>query len=90
MRRCATCVILRNVCWRIKQPLIDEMAGAKVIATAAACRESTQSGLSVKVVSVVTAWPSESATYSGMVTDAILIGENRTKFVLNRVSGLIW
>ena len=38
-----------------KQPLIDEVAGAKVIATATACWKSIQSGLPAKVASVVTA-----------------------------------
>lgn len=38
-----------------KQPLIDEVAGAKVIATAAACWESIQTGHPAKVASVAIA-----------------------------------
>lgn len=36
-----------------KQPLIDELTGAKVIATAAACWESIQSGLPAQVESIL-------------------------------------
>jgi predicted dehydrogenase len=35
-----------------KRPLIDEVAGAKVIATAAACWESIRTGLPAKVAPI--------------------------------------